>query len=254
MILIALLVNSAGLISSSLRNLNPSNESPTQAAVIVPDPANPGVDYYTFSLPGVLNTLGEGIRYSLYEGATQSFPNITNQPPVTNYDVTEHLAAVPHCNGTDYWVIYHGAAAAVQDKFLAYQVSAAGVASSPVMSNSFSVPVPRSGNDWIGQIDVAPNGRYMAVTEGSSNLCFLYELDRATGQITFINTVAGGNINGHSFSPNSEFLYITGSYGVIKQYKVQDMLTCGGAIPFKTASNTRTATGAGPSRKMIPIL
>ncbi len=230
-----------GAITSSLRTVNTPpdiSESPAQGAVIIPDPNN--IDnYYTFSNPGVESTLSEGIRYSLYEGATQSFPTIINQPPVTNYTVTEHLAAASHCNGTDYWVIYHGAEAGVNDKFLAYQVSATGVSATPIISDAFSVPVIKAANDWIGQIDIAPNGRLMAATNINSSSLFIYEINRANGQITLLTSAPYTGGYGVSFSPNSEFLYVAQGTK-LRQYKVSEILACGSTVGFKELINSNT--------------
>lgn len=245
--------NSTSTITSSLRTLDPFNESPAQGAVIIPDPNNTA-NYYVFNNPGVESKLSEGVRYSLYEGGTQNFPTTINQAPTTNYTVTEHLAAAPHCNGTDYWVIYHGAQAGVNDKFLAYQVSASGVNGSPVISDAFSVPeVYSGGNDWIGQIDIAPNGRLMAVTNINSTTLFIYEINRTNGQITLLTTTPYTGGYGVSFSPNSEFLYVAQGKK-LRQYKVNEVLACGGNVDYKelitSDTNVFKSLQIGPDGKI----
>lgn len=242
--------NSSGLITSSLRA---GSGTAAQGAVIVPDPDNGG-NYYVFTNPGIEGASGgfiDGtIRYSLYEGATEDFPTVINQAPVTSYTVSEHLAAVPHCNGTDYWVIYHGAEE-VNDKFLAYKVSTAGVSNSPVMSDAF--PITNDGHgffgriEWQGQIDIAANGRLMAVTSRGSNSMWIYELNRANGEITLLTSTPLPDEGvytayGVSFSPNSEFLYVF--HGAeLRQYKVSELLTCGGDVDYKTFATTPSPGG-----------
>ena len=231
--------NASGTITNSLRTLA-SNESPAQGAVIIPAP-NSSNNYYVFNNPGVESALSEGIRYSLYEGVTQNFPTILNQAPLTNYTVTEHLAAAPHCNGSDFWIIYHGAEAGVNDKFLAYQVTSSGVSNSPVISDAFFVPeIYSGGNDWIGQIDIAPNGRLMAATNINSNSLFIYEINRTNGQITLVASTPYTGGYGVSFSPNSEFLYVAQGTS-LRQYKVNEILVCGNAANFKELATSNSS-------------
>ena len=190
-----------------------------------------------FHLPGTESAAlfaNINIRHSLYEGATQNFPNILDQAPTTNPIVTEHMAAAPHCNGTDYWVIFHGAETGLNDKFLSYQVTASGVSGAPVISNNaFTVPLSGGGNNWIGQLDIAPNGKLLAATNINSSHVYLYELDRSNGQITPIDSFPYSGGYGLSFSPNSEFLYVMRG-ATIRQYKVEDALNCGEVPPFET--------------------
>lgn len=212
--------------------------SSTQGALIIPKIADPN-KYYIFYTSDVTAgaCINYGLRYSIVDFTTPAGSVVSlNLPaipmPGYNLKTTEHLMAIPHCNGTDYWIIVHCSQTGSNDKFLVFGLTAAGL-SAPVQYSSFPVTPwapsmsPATIHNWMGFIKASPDGRKLAVTNFSSTV-YLYDFDKQTGSITAASTItcpftlSGGWIYGLSFSPNSNQLYI-GKETALFQYDVTNL-------------------------------
>ncbi|MBW8050207.1 MAG: PKD domain-containing protein [Cytophagales bacterium] len=213
--------------------LNGSNNVQISASqtLIAPNPGNAD-QYYIFTVSDAQAVspviVIHDLSYSIVDLTLPGNGTIAN--PLGEIDTlnvsaglktTEHLAAIPHCNGTDYWIIAHGADSSVLDQLLAYQLTAAGL-QPPVLSNSFNVAANPNGLfDYTGQIDVAPNGRKAAITDAATRLCYIYDFDRTTGLFTLLTTLNEGRY-GVSFSPNSQLLYLVEGFDIL-QFDLTDI-------------------------------
>jgi len=200
----------------------PNIASASQGVTIVPHPGDTN-QYYIFTISDV-GTINYGLSYTIVDmtlrgGLGDIDTNTLNVPaPGANPKTTEHLAAIPHCNGSEYWIIVHGAESPMLGKLLAYKLTTSGL-QTPVVSNSFSVP-GSSTFRWIGQIDIAPNGRMAAITNQETNRCHLYDFNKATGKFSEITSFQDF-FYGISFSPNSKVLYLMQEPTGFKQYIIQ---------------------------------
>lgn len=126
-------------------------------------------------------------------------------------NITEKLTAIPHTNGTDYWVIVHGWK---NNTFYAYQ-SREGEIVNIVTSNIGSVHGGYGGvyvdDELKGEIKASPDGKKIASAVFSDYRPFdLFDFDAETGML--LNYINLGNIKGQygvSFSPDNSKLYVS---------------------------------------------
>lgn len=188
------------------------NTSNAQACISVPDPANPN-RYYLFTM-GPFDGGSARLWYTLVDLTTPpgTLTHINTQ--VVSGGLAEELTAVPHCNGSDYWVIVN-----TGNAFYAYLVTAAGI-SGPVVS---TVTVP--GFPAYGSLKASPDGTMIAqsILGGDSGGCCnvsysaVFDFNKATGVIVLRYVLAHGNY-GASFSPDSQLLYVSERGGAVYQY------------------------------------
>ena len=135
------------------------NISSTQSAVIVPNIGDK-TRYYVFTVDATGGP--RGLTYSIVNMTLDNGRGdveAKNVPLISN--VTEKVTAVKHCNNRDIWVLCHGT---VSDIYYAFLVTAAGVNTTPVVSNSGSVlwgPVPPNILDstTLGYLKASPDGK-----------------------------------------------------------------------------------------------
>lgn len=123
---------------------------------------------------------------------------------------TKHLSAVPHCNGTDFWVVTHDfvpGAGNTASQFLSYRLTGSGIAGPAVISPSFTVG--SAYGQGLGEIDFKHDGDMAAVTSPENVSCYLYSFDRENGTFSLITTLQPftSNNSAVSFSRSGDFLY-----------------------------------------------
>lgn len=212
--------------------------------------------------PSADDGLNNGLNYSIVDlSVTGPMGNIgdvttsnvhlyTYDPAVIDqakYKCSEKVTAVKNSNGTGFWVITQ-----FIDKFYAFEVTAAGVNATPVVSQLNPV-VPVSGyrRNAIGCLKASPNGNYIAiahqqigtqtgVSAGDGNV-YLYDFDKATGVLSNpLAIVQNVSAYGVEFSPEEKKLYVSyqevsSNNGSVMQY---DLLSAD--IP---ASGVEVASG-----------
>lgn len=111
--------------------------SSTQSSLIVPKPSTPNV-YYIFTIDASYHTPGDppdGLNYSVVDMNADNNGNgdivQKNRPLCSN--AFEKLAAVAHSNLHDIWIVCRQFGEA---KYSSYLVTATGVSTTPVVSNS----------------------------------------------------------------------------------------------------------------------
>ena len=204
----------------------------------IPYPGHPG-KYFMAGVYPRFDGSPSGIRFVLVDvnantvSPYQEFQN-SGLPP----QFSELLTVIPHCNGTDYWIVVKGFGLS-DTKFYSFLVTAAGidVYQSPVLSSGFSHPgfggsgnqlkSNRSGNTLIL---CSPHG-YIDIEAAA-----LYSFDARTGLVSkeriVANLKAYSNIqSGAAFSPNGEYFYLMRSSNFatngqpywLFQYRVSDL-------------------------------
>ncbi len=230
--------NSTGAISTS------------QGVVIVP---KPGVanHYYVYTQSDVgTPTVIRGISQYEVDMSTPGGMVMSTTPsnPTQNYASCESQIAIPHCNGTDYWLIVKpknntqsglinpGSVSPVNQYFASYLVTGAGISNIPVLSNSTPF-VPGNtyagGNDGIAQMAVSPDKKLFCMTDITSAAGYLYYFDCSSGIFNYLATLPGIDGYGITFSANSKVLYAKSSF-TIRQYDLNAISQCNSNPPFKS--------------------
>lgn len=204
----------------------------------IPFPGQKG-KYFAAGVYPNFNGTPSGVRYVLIDvdsnkvSAYKEF----NHPALPNR-FSEFLTVVPHCNGSDYWIITKGFG--LNDtKFYCFLVTSSGidVSQAPVISSGLIHPgyggsgnqlkANREGNKLIL---ISPHG-YNGIETGT-----VYDFDSRTGLITnerIIPDVNGYNNiqGGGAFSPNGKYFYLMRSSNLatngppywLFQYRVADL-------------------------------
>ncbi|WP_162903015.1 T9SS type A sorting domain-containing protein [Taibaiella koreensis] len=195
-----------------------STESTTQAAVIVPAPGSSRY-YYVFSLTDNTNILScnrvdmtlDGNRGDIDTG----FPL---WHVVLEDSLSEKMAAVPGCNNNVWLLVckHNGT-------ILAYEITAAGVNLTPVIS-TFNVPVFFS----TGMIKVSPKADRIAACNtqfqfGNIGYTTLFHFDYTSGVVTLDRIVDSFDNYSCTFSPDGTKLYTFTPPGTVRKIKQLDL-------------------------------
>lgn len=189
--------------------------STTQAAIIIPKPGSQ-TRYYIFTADDAGGP--NGLTYSevdmLADNGKGDVISVNNSLITP---VSEKITAVNHANGKDIWITAHQWGG---NAFYSYIVTATGVSTSPVTSNTGLV-IEGSGNSghYAGWMAISPNGKKLASASGLLAI-ELFDFDTATGKVSNGTTLKSpAKAYGVEFSPNSKLLYAT-SDGAVLQYEV----------------------------------
>jgi PKD repeat protein len=205
--------------------------SSTQGALIVPDPGN-GKKFYIFTTSDkgdISYNYQYGLSYTVIDtslnGGKGGVSGPLNQSaPGGNPPTGEHLTAIPHCNGTDYWII---AKELATPRFAAYLLTSSGL-SSP----QYSSYTPDTTVDATGILKAAPNGRRLAMADFYGRYIKIYDFDKITGNISYAGMIDSlGESAGFSFSPNSNLIYARFDKDYIRQYDLRNF-DCNSEPPY----------------------
>ncbi len=201
--------------------------STTQAAVIVPVPGN--IDqYYIFSLQNredisTGDTLVSRLGYSVVDMSLNGgLGAVVGSGKFLRGKLSEKMTAVPGTN-CNIWLIVHNYidSTANMPSFYAYNITAAGIDTTPVVSlgGAFSGYY----SYMYGVMKASPDGTRLAVANfwsWGTNGCELFDFDATTGMITgrrLVDTLA--QTMGLAFSPDGKKLYSANtSVGTLYQY------------------------------------
>ncbi|MFC4793754.1 gliding motility-associated C-terminal domain-containing protein [Hymenobacter endophyticus] len=176
---------------------------------------------------------------------------------------TERVAAVPHANGRDLWVIGHERDT---DVCFVYLLTAQGVVSLPVLSRDGFV---HQRVQAIGQLKASPNGRRLALAAGTVNpqqtqgipSVELLDFDPATGRISNPVVLPPARIAsyGVEFSPDGTRLYVTDPFfGALFQYDLTAANIGASVVPIPVApgqaGSTPSALQLGPDGRIYVAL
>lgn len=182
------------------------DSSSTHSAVIVPKPGSSS-EYYIFTVD--LVSRGRGLRYSVVDmGLDGGLGGITDKNTLITTGVTERVGSYKKAGSDEFWIVTRRV---TDNDFLAYDITAAGVSTTPVVSTIGVASL--DGKRENGQIKISPNGKRLAMANGWE--VEVYDFDENTGSITNLITLMR-NIGsyGLEFSPNSNVLYVAFYEGV----------------------------------------
>lgn len=206
--------NGSGLLGGS---------SSTQAALIVPKPGACGI-YYVFTTE---DHFGNGdFRYSVVDmclnsGMGDVVPGQKNILVATS--CSEKITAVPHDNGTDYWVITHELGG---NAFHAFRLTPNGLLPNPVTT---AIGSSHASNCMIGPLKASHDGEHLVCEATFCNICEMFDFDASTGIVSnAINLVSQyglpGGFYGVEFSPSDNVLYLATTWINCRLYQI-DLLT-----------------------------
>lgn len=180
------------------------SSSSLQSHIILPYPGHPN-EYFLFTM-GAQFTPQE-LNYSIIDMTLDGgLGDVTSKNNLMTLQVMERITAVRHANGTDFWVVTHRLDS---DLFMAYQVSASGVSSSPVMSaigSNFNL----SAAHPIGTIKFNNQGNRLVSTVRPNGEFEFFDFDANTGIISNLQIIPIsilGMPNYAAFSPDDTRLY-----------------------------------------------
>ncbi|MFS4494101.1 FG-GAP-like repeat-containing protein [Maribacter sp. 2308TA10-17] len=191
------------------------NPSSTQSGVVVEDPGNPD-RYYVFSIGGAGNlayfsvvdmTLDGGLGDVIVGNKNTFIQNVNG----------EKIAAWPHSNGTDIWVV-------LVDTNNIYARLLTAVGLGPAITSNAN-----SFGRRFGQMKFSPDGQKLAIgsypNASSGFMVQLVDFDNSTGQFSNLQEWPLNQPYGVEFSPNGNYLYVTemgwgGPVGRLWQYDI----------------------------------
>jgi gliding motility-associated-like protein len=219
--------------SSSIFGVSDINAS--TGICYVPFPGQPN-KYFIVGVYPNFDGRPSGIRYVLVDIAANIVSSYQEfQHPLLPKRFSEYLTVVPHCNGTDYWIIVKGFGTDNDNNFYSLQISSKGIENSqaPIVSSGFNHPA-YTGSGM--ELKANRAGDKLIITTFTNNAAALYDFDNRTGEVK--NEKEIPNVNGYSnvqsgttFSPNGDFFYLMRSSNFatngppywLFQYRVNDL-------------------------------
>ena len=185
-----------------------SHYSSTQSALIIPQPCSDNI-YYIFTAdagPYVKSQLA-GINYSVVDMQQGGgLGGVIEKNKTLLGNATEKLVGVRHANGRDFWVIAHELDS---DRFFVWEVTSNGVNTEPIITSIGRVH-DRNGFGSIGYLKASPSGQYLISIHHDLNRGEIFLFDNRTGIVSQkLDEVPA--TYAASFSPNSNYLYISGA-------------------------------------------
>lgn len=189
--------------------------SSTESNLIVPAPQNPGF-YYLFTTGAAEENFTAGMQYSVID---MSLDNGKGDVLIKNQRLfspaAEKLAAIPHANGCDIWIIGHEYNS---NAFRAYRLSENGIEPDVVLSEVGSRHeglFPAAMNmmfptNAVGAMATTSDGTQIALAIHEDGIIELFDFDAQTGQLSNPVTIPFlEKVYGLAFSPDKSKLYAT---------------------------------------------
>lgn len=187
---------------------NPGFLSTNTQLALAQNPTNPDL-YYLFTV----DAQNVGFSPCMYATVDMSLDGglgaVTEQVELPVDNVEERICTVPKEDGSGMWVITHEY---LNDRFLAFEVTGAGVNTVPVVSEVGDVHEVYPNNlNARGEMRANLEGNRLALVQDQmGGLIELFDFDQNTGSVS--NPIEVGLIDhgfGISFSPNSQVLYVS---------------------------------------------
>lgn len=179
----------------NITDLNGTSDC-SQQALIIPKPETEN-QYYLFVNEGS-GGLNTGLKCYIVDMTLYSGKGGVNHYKDFGTYFSDHLMAVPHSNGTDFWVIAHKS---FSKEFKIYKANSSGVN----LSKSQEVG---SNINYRGNLKASPNGKKLALTNTDNSMLNVYDFDNSTGTIGNRTVWGIEKAYGVEFSPSGTKLYV----------------------------------------------
>jgi len=190
-------------------------ESTTQT-LIVPAPGTCKSKFYLFTTGSANST---GLFYSVIDMSLDDGKGdvIDKETPIApGVVVNEKMTAVPHCNGTDLWVLFQEANTNDIWTLRINTNTHLSPTSTGIMTPSVSVTT--STADHAGVMKASPAGDKIAVATNGSNVVEVYNFNRSNGWMSpFCSRTFSHKTYSCEFSPDGNLLYVAGAEGSVDQ-------------------------------------
>lgn len=196
------------------------------------------VDAANFSAVAVFSPVSQG-RYTLRASGFNSMGTLVAGPITSDVDVAPGLSSaaslllqVPPVEKDFLFV-------AAADEIHVFESDPTTGVLTPNASSPFAAPTGSRPDELVS----GPDGRFLYSNFFSLNQIARYEIDPATGSLTFLDTVPTGNVpSGMTVDPQKEFLYVPnrldGTVGVFRVDQTTGALTETPNSPFAVAGAT----------------
>jgi hypothetical protein len=169
----------------------------------------PGSDslYYVFTVPadGALTDL----RYSIVDMSLNGGlgdVSVKNSFIAAGDTIAEKATAVRHCNGRDWWIVFH---ALGNNDYLAWKLDSNGLAPLPVVSAVGTV-ITTALNSGLGWLSTSNDATRLVLPSYSGGTVDVVDFDNATGMASNPVLLTGfSRAYGTAFSPDDQVLYVT---------------------------------------------
>lgn len=186
------------------------HSSAIQSGIVIPKPGNSDRHYVvsvTHERQGKLQYAEIDISMNSGVGGIVSQNN-----QLTTFNADENIAAVPHKNGVDYWLINR-----TMNNYHVWEVTNAGFTYKGFTYKGFTPTgsvSPISTYDFIGELIISPDGTRLIALTFDRNEILSANFEALTGQITNTNTRKFSSpktmgFYGGCFSPNGDYFYFT---------------------------------------------
>ena len=190
-------INSQGTVITTDLSGDPSS---TQSSMVIPSPGNCN-EIYVFSVDFGFGN--DGMGFNIVD--TQNW-QVTASTNLCN-DCFEKVTSIPHSNGEDHWII---SVRPNSRRVPVYLLNSQGVTLIQDQELNF---LPSISNVSYGSIKGSNDGSMLAIAYGGGgdNRVELLNFNNMTGEIEgYLNTYDVGTAYGIEFSPNNEYILISG--------------------------------------------
>jgi PKD repeat protein len=214
----------------------PTDINATTGISYIPFPGQPN-KYFIAGVYPPFSGGSAGVRFVIVDivANTVSPYYEFNHPSLPNV-FSQFLTVIPHCNGTDYWIITKGHGG--DTRFYSFLVTSSGidVSQAPIISSGF---VHRAYGGSGNQLKANRKGDKLILCTPhypGNRAAALYDFDSRTGEVKnerLVPDITGYNNiqSGTAFSPNGEYFYLMRSTNLstngppywLFQYRVSDL-------------------------------
>lgn len=179
--------------------------SSTQSALVVPNPGNVQ-QYYVFTVDEIGGP--NGFRYSIVDMALNGgMGDVITKNVLVLSNVTEKLTGVWQLGTNNFWITVHEWGS---DAFYSYNLTPAGLQTTPVISNAGIVHNTSQIQNTYGQMKFNTCGTKLALATGYQDVIEVFDFDPATGVVSnAISLPMGDHVYGIEFSKDAQLLYAT---------------------------------------------
>jgi len=192
--------NGTGLLGGSLWH------SSTSGSIIVKQPGNNSL-YYIFTTGEKENGLVDGFRYTIVDMSLNGGlgeVDASSKNVMINSSSTERIAVCRNATYDGYWIFMHEWG---NNKFKAYELTSAGLNTTPATSSIGVIHGNLANGDCNGQMKVNRQETKLAVAINGKNRLQVFNINRATGKLSNQLTFSRSKPIGVAFSANGNVLY-----------------------------------------------
>ena len=215
--------------------------SSTQSGIVVPFPGS-STKFYVVTVAEAMGS--NGIRYSVVDmtengGLGKVITKNASAKPNASY---ENIAAVPHTNGKDYWLVNRTART-----FYVWAITELGFSSTPQTFTQSSLYI--GSQPWVGELKFSPSNNFLVSASYYCNSFVYADFNPSTGAISNISQKTGvSGVHTVEFSPNEQYVYFGKTGSGFYKIKHADLVagnaptlvtTFGNIINFKRGPDDR---------------